>query len=228
MKEDLSENMQTSQNFNAGYVRSKLLEDRREKSNFLAILIFSANIFAYFLTFWTIVFAPFWAIKIIAVGLNGLFIGTLFIIGHDACHQSFTSNRFLNHLLGRIVFLPSLTTFSAWEAAHNQLHHGWTNFKQNDVFIPLSKPEFDALPRWRQNVERFYQTAVGIGFHYQIEVWWKHLIVPRQSDFEKMNRRVFMFDISLIIAFLLFQIMTLFVAVPYLAAQTNSGLSHKN
>ena len=221
MKEDLPESKQVSQDFNAGYLRSKMPGNRREKSNFLAMLIFGANIFAYLLTFWTIIFAPFWLVKIIAIGLNGLFIGTLFVIGHDACHQSFTSSKFLNHLLGRIVFLPSLTTFSAWEVAHNQLHHGWTNFKQNDVFVPLSKREFDALPRWRRNVERFYRTIIGIAFYYQIEVWWKHLIAPRQSDFEKMNRRVFRFDILLIIGFLIFQLITLFVAVPYLMAQFN-------
>jgi len=31
----------------------------------------------------------------------------LFIIGHDACHQAFTSSARLNHAVGRIAFWPT-------------------------------------------------------------------------------------------------------------------------
>ena len=204
---------------NAGYVRSKMPKTRHWQSNLLAIAIFGANFSAYLLTFAAIIFAPFWAIKIIAVALNGLFIGTLFVAGHDACHGSFAANKFLNHLLGRIAFLPSLITFSAWEVAHNQLHHGFTNLKPKDYpFVPLSKQEFDALPNWRKNLHRFYRTIFGVAFYYQIEVWWKHMIIPRKSDFERIKRTVFIFDISLVAAFLLFETVALFFIPQYIAA----------
>jgi hypothetical protein len=41
------------------------------------------------------------------VPLTGFLVVMLFVIGHDACHQSFTSSRPLNELIGRIAFLPS-------------------------------------------------------------------------------------------------------------------------
>ena len=36
-----------------------------------------------------------------------LMIGALFIIGHDAAHNSFTPYGWLNRLLGRLVLLPA-------------------------------------------------------------------------------------------------------------------------
>jgi hypothetical protein len=50
----------------------------------------------------------------------GFLVVMLFVIGHDACHQSFTSSRPLNELIGRIAFLPSLHVFSLWECEHNR------------------------------------------------------------------------------------------------------------
>lgn len=209
----------------AGFVRSKLPSDRRDKSTLPALSIIGFTVTGYLITFWIIVLVPFWPVKIMAIVINGLFIGTLFIVAHDACHQGFTSSKFLNHLIGRIGFLPALTTFSAWEVAHNQLHHGWTNFKRHDVFVPLSKQEFDSLPRWRRGVERFYRTTVGIAFYYQIEVLWKHLIVPRKSDFERMSKRIFTFDISLVAGYAVLQIILLIFAAPILAGRINVSIS---
>src|SRR5512141_2386513 len=42
----------------------------------------------------------------------GFWIGRLFILGHDACHQAYSPSRTLNRVLGRIAFLPSLTPYS--------------------------------------------------------------------------------------------------------------------
>lgn len=222
MKEDSSENVQKPLNLNAGYVRSKMPEQRHSRSNTLAILIFAANIFAYLLTFGIIVFAPYWIIKIFAVVLNGFSIGGLFIVAHDACHGSFTSSRMLNHILGRIAFLPSLNPFSAWEYGHNHLHHGWTNFKPREyAFVPLSKQEFDSLQNWRKHVYRFYRTVIGVPFCYQIEVWWKHLIFPQKSDLKKIKTNVFIFDFSLTMAFLLLEIVAVLFVPQYLTKQSD-------
>src|SRR5487761_2664695 len=79
----------------------------------------------------TVLLTPVWAK--IGVGLvAGFIIGRLFILGHDACHQSFTPHRGLNRVLGRIAFLPSLTPYSLWDIGHNLVHHGQTNLKGFD------------------------------------------------------------------------------------------------
>ena len=71
--------------------------------------------------------------------LIGLSISFLFVIGHDACHDSLTPSHRLNMVLGRLCFLPTLHPFVCWELGHNRLHHGWTNLRGVDyVYTPYS------------------------------------------------------------------------------------------
>jgi omega-6 fatty acid desaturase (delta-12 desaturase) len=100
----------------------------------------------------------------------------LFLIGHDACHGSFFKSDALNHIFGRIAFLPSMTAFSLWDVGHNVAHHGFNNLKGRDqVWAPFSKEEFDALPRYRRLLERVYRSGAGWGLYYFLELWWKKL-----------------------------------------------------
>src|SRR5260221_14341 len=62
-------------------------------------------------------------VAIALVPVSGLVVVMLFVVGHDACHQSFTSSPRLNGWIGRIAFLPSLHVFSLWEREHNRRHH---------------------------------------------------------------------------------------------------------
>ena len=120
----------------------------------------------------------------------GIATAMLFVVGHDACHGSFTASRALNRWIGSIAFLPSLTPFSAWELGHNQTHHVYTNLKPLDyVWTPFSKREFDALPLWRRCLERVYRSAPGLGLYYGIEIWWKHLFFARKDTGRTMRRR---------------------------------------
>ena len=95
----------------------------------------------------TVYFDAWWA-KLLCGLAAGFTIGRLFIIGHDACHQSLTPHRELNKWLGRIAFLPSLTPYSLWDIGHNVVHHGYTNLKGFDfVWAPYTAEEFSALSR---------------------------------------------------------------------------------
>lgn len=114
--------------------------------------------------------------------INGLVIGRLFILAHDACHGSGYTKRWANQLAGRIGFLPSLTPFSTWELGHNTLHHGFTNLRGKDyVYAPLTKDEYDELPRWRRVLEHAYRHPLGPGLAYAVEIWWKRLWFPRDT-----------------------------------------------
>jgi omega-6 fatty acid desaturase (delta-12 desaturase) len=133
-------------------------------------------------------------------------IGSLFVIGHDAAHNSLTPLGWLNRVLGRLVMLPAYHPYTSWSHAHNTLHHGWTNFKgRHPDFPPFTKEEFDALPAWRRWLERFYRLPVGIGPFYMIDFYFRYLLFPsarRCSPFV----RWFQLDRALVLAFLLGQL----------------------
>lgn len=132
--------------------------------------------------------------KLIPAIVAGFLIGRLFILGHDACHQSFTPHRGLNRWLGRLVFLPSLTPYSLWDAGHNVVHHGYTNLKGSDfVWVPLTLEEYSALPRWRRALERVYRSGWAPWLYYLVEMWWLRMYFPSRR-YVGARRPAFLWD----------------------------------
>ncbi|MFL6699023.1 MAG: fatty acid desaturase, partial [Vitreoscilla sp.] len=110
----------------------------------LALVILDLALFAGLLAATIVLRHP--MARLLCAVATGLVIGRLFILGHDACHQSLTRHRRLNRWVGRLVFLPSLTPYSLWEVGHNVVHHGYTNLRGFDfVWQPRSLEEFRAL-----------------------------------------------------------------------------------
>src|SRR5437868_1394402 len=112
-------------------------------------------------TFLGMFLLPGWYLRLFCLLFHPITIGMLFVIGHDAAHNSLTPVGWLNRLLGRLVFLPAYHPYTSWSHAHNTLHHGWTNFKgRHPDFPPFTREEFEQLPLWRRWLERFYRTPV--------------------------------------------------------------------
>jgi acyl-lipid omega-6 desaturase (Delta-12 desaturase) len=157
----------------------QVLRPYRAKADIFAISLFAADC-AMYAVFTAIAAAPAPVlIRFVAGTCAGILLAMLFVVGHDACHGSFTSRRWLNAVIGRIAFLPSLTPFTTWELSHNLTHHVYTNLKQLDYFwTPLSKREYDALPTWRRKLEQVYRHGLGLALYYPIEIWWKRLFFP--------------------------------------------------
>jgi omega-6 fatty acid desaturase (delta-12 desaturase) len=141
----------------------------------------------------TVLFSTWWA-KLICGLAAGIVIGRLFIIGHDACHQSYTPHRRLNKVLGRIAMVPSLTPYSLWQVGHNVVHHGYTNLKGVDfVWAPLTREEFQSLSPARRVMERIYRSGWGSWLYYFVEMWWLRMFFPNR-DYIATRRKEFLQD----------------------------------
>jgi omega-6 fatty acid desaturase (delta-12 desaturase) len=160
--------------------------------------------------------------KALASALIGLQIARLFVLGHDACHQSLFSNRALNRWVGRLLFLPSLTPYSLWEVGHNLGHHVYTNLRGMDyVWTPFSKAEFDALSKSRRAFERFYRSGFGYGAYYLIELWWRKLFFASRAEIAT-RRPDFLVDSMAALVFGLIWIAALITAAA--ATQQNAAV----
>jgi omega-6 fatty acid desaturase (delta-12 desaturase) len=150
----------------------------------------------------TVFFQAAWA-KLLAGLAAGFVTGRLFIIGHDACHQSLTPHRRLNKWLGRLAFLPSLTPYSLWDVGHNLVHHGYTNLKGVDfVWAPLTPAEYQALTPFQRLKERLYRSGWAPGLYYMSEIWWKRLFFPSRQQMPT-RRKTFTQDGLLVTGFAL-------------------------
>jgi len=142
---------------------------------------------------WGIIDLPLYGKLLLLVPLQ-VTLARLFILGHDACHGSLFTSAAANQIVGRMLFFPTLTTFSLWHVGHNLSHHGFANLKGRDrVWVPLSPEEFAALPIWRRRLERLYRSVWGLGLYYAIEMWSKSLFFP-SKDHRGARRRVFWLD----------------------------------
>mgnify|MGYP006280574015 CR=1 FL=1 len=161
----------------------KAVRPLRDADALRAWLLCVADLLFFVTALGGVVAAPaLWA-KLACSALLALAIARLFVIGHDACHQAFFPTRRANRWVGRLVLLPSLTSYSMWEVGHNLGHHGYTNLRGHDyVWAPLSLAEYRALPRWRRLLERFYRSGFGQGAYYAIELWWGTLMFPRPEQ----------------------------------------------
>jgi omega-6 fatty acid desaturase (delta-12 desaturase) len=132
----------------------------------------------------------------------GLSMSRLFVLGHDACHQSLTPSRRLNRWIGRVLFLPTLTCYSLWQAGHNVVHHGFAGLRSRDTaWVPLSPAQYMLLSPGKRRLYRAYRSWWGAGFYYALDVWWKRQIFPRGKI-----RPAFLWDSWLVTAFLVAQV----------------------
>ncbi|NDU85962.1 MAG: fatty acid desaturase [Ferrovum sp.] len=171
------------------------------KRTLLPVAMIAFDFLLFFSALWaTVWFSSFWA-KMGMGMVAGFVIGRLFILGHDACHQSLTPRRGLNRILGRLAFLPSLTPYSLWDIGHNLVHHGQTNLKGFDfVWAPFSVEEYQALSPTRQWLERLYRSGWAPGLYYFIEMWWLRMYFPAKT-YMGARRSAFVWDGVLVTVF---------------------------
>jgi omega-6 fatty acid desaturase (delta-12 desaturase) len=162
-------------------VRRALGPAARRRSVLKGMGLFLLSLSAYGAALLGVVALPWWPARLLCAVLSAAPLGTLFLVGHDAGHDSLTPWPWLNAVLGRLAFLPSLHPYTPWKVRHDRLHHGFTNLRGYDyVWAPLSKAEFDRLPRFGRLLQRLYRTAWGVGLYYLVEIWWKHAWLARE------------------------------------------------
>lgn len=131
-----------------------------------------------------------WALNLVLAICAGVFIGTLFTVGHDASHQSLTPYRTLNIWLARLAFLPALHSASLWDLSHNRIHHRFTNLRGWDyVWEPMSPEDYRTASRARRILYRLYRSPLGPLPYYAIEMWWKRHFLPISAEARRQGRR---------------------------------------
>ena len=133
--------------------------------------------------------------------LAGVAVGALFVVGHDAAHNSLTPNRRLNRLLGRLALLPSLHPYSLWVLVHNQTHHRWTNLSPHDyVWTPLTRAQYDALSSIGRLFYRISRGPLGQLTYYFFEFWLRRMIFPSRRQVRGAYKPEYLLDIAFVVA----------------------------
>lgn len=177
------------------------LSEFSAKNTFDAMRLVTMDYALFLLAIGLVIYLPDTLLKLVVSVLAGIQISRLFLIGHDACHQSFVANRKLNQWLGKLVFLPSMTPYKLWDIGHNLYHHGYTNLKGKDyVWEPLTTEEYKQLSPVRQVFYLYYRSGWGTWLYYLIEIWWNRLFFPNKR-YVAVNQNEYIFDCLFVAAF---------------------------
>jgi omega-6 fatty acid desaturase (delta-12 desaturase) len=132
--------------------------------------------------------------------LAGVAIGALFVVGHDAAHNSLTPHRGLNRFLGYLSLLPALHPYSLWVLVHNQTHHRWTNLSPHDyVWTPLSRDQFHSLSPLKRFLYRISRGPLGQLTYYFLEFWLRRMIFPSRNQVRGTYKPEYVLDIAFVV-----------------------------
>lgn len=181
-------------------VRASIGEAARKKSTLKGVTFYVVSLAPYALGVAGFLMLEGWWLKALSAALFTVALPMMFIVGHDACHQSLTPHRWLNKLIGRLTMIPTWHAYSVWDRVHNGLHHVWTNVRYQDyAWAPLSKAEYDALSPVGRFMQRRYRTWWGVGPYY-IQLWSKYGMSGAKAQSSRMNA-LFWIDRLSVVAF---------------------------
>ncbi|MEL7157092.1 MAG: fatty acid desaturase [Actinomycetota bacterium] len=120
------------------------------------------------------------ALADLALGVMiGIVSANLFMIGHDAAHNSFTHLPRLNAALARFCFTVNFHPTSAWRRVHHDVHHAMANDGAIDVvWRPPTVADYRRASPLGRCWLRLTRSTSGFGAYYFRSVWWQELVAP--------------------------------------------------
>lgn len=140
--------------------------------------------------------------------LTAFTTAAIFILGHDAAHETLFKSKRLNYLVGVVSMLPSLHIYEAWVFGHNRVHHGHTVREGMDyVWHPTTPEQYRAMTPLQRAMHRLKWSWLGAGVYYGWDIWWKNMMhfqgTAKIAANVKRDRRIVLIYASLLTVVLL-------------------------
>jgi omega-6 fatty acid desaturase (delta-12 desaturase) len=158
----------------------------------LSVAILGLDVAAYAaFVYGAIVLDGVWLKSLCSLGA-GVMIALMFIAGHDAAHQSFSTSKTLNRVLGTLALLPGLHPYTLWEYHHNKVHHRFTaQIGVDNAFSPMTVEQYRAATPFRRGYYRFMRSLWGQPWFYLVDIWWPQVFLPFGKNEPKVSRETF-------------------------------------
>ncbi|KND05162.1 uncharacterized protein SPPG_00830 [Spizellomyces punctatus DAOM BR117] len=105
-----------------------------------------------------------WCLYAVWVQAVGFFMWSLFCIGHDCGHGSFSDSKSVNAVVGHLSHGYLLVPFWPWARSHAQ-HHAYHNHKDKDMSHPWLTPE-EETPGAKLLKDQPFLVPFAYGFGY--------------------------------------------------------------
>lgn len=94
---------------------------------------------------------------------QGSMFWSLFVVGHDCGHGSFSQYRWLNNLVGHLSHSPILVPFHGWRISHRTHHANTGNIETDESWYPLTQSMYEAM-NWPEKLVRFRLPLVLLAY----------------------------------------------------------------
>jgi acyl-lipid omega-3 desaturase len=86
---------------------------------------------------------------------QGTLFWSLFVIGHDCGHGSFSRYRWLNNLVGHISHTMILVPYHGWRISHRTHHAHTGNIDTDESWYPVTESQYQQMG-WSERLARFH------------------------------------------------------------------------
>ncbi len=124
---------------------------------------------------------------IIGVGMAGVGMNVM----HDSNHESFSSRKWVNKLMGSSMYLLAGNVFN-WKVQHNVLHHTFTNIQDHDEDIDAGRViRFSQHAKWFKihKLQKYYSIFLYglLTLNWAVTTDWKqmHRYLKRKLSYGK-------------------------------------------
>nr|ATV93528.1 omega-3 desaturase-like A [Patella vulgata] len=93
---------------------------------------------------------------------QGTLFFSIFVLGHDCNHGSFSSYALLNDCLGTVLHTLVMTPYYPWKLSHRHHHNNTGNMDKDEIFYPV---------REKDNNKNSFLPLFGLGFGWMAYLW---------------------------------------------------------
>mgnify|MGYP001216194421 CR=1 FL=1 len=86
--------------------------------------------------------------------IQGTLFWSLFVVGHDCGHGSFSKWKWVNNFVGHLAHIPILVPYHGWRISHRTHHANTGNLATDESWYPVSEAKYQQMP-WYEKLFRF-------------------------------------------------------------------------
>jgi acyl-lipid omega-3 desaturase len=92
--------------------------------------------------------------------MQGTLFWSLFVVGHDCGHGSFSKLKWLNSLVGHLSHTPILVPYHGWRISHRTHHANTGNIETDESWYPVTQAKYEQMP-WAEKLFRFHLLLIA-------------------------------------------------------------------